>query len=261
MDNQPQSTLGTRKDGEILSQHRLKEGVEQRIVIMLIVGIVTMVAALLWSLYRWLFAFSHFGPAVVWRWTGPAIGIAILALLLAIYSMLFLLRNRQRIVYTTPDGLWLNNRGERRFVSWADIASIQSSAAHYRWLRSNGEPQMRILLRTIGGEVIKIPTFMTALMDLQQLVKEYIYPYAMDRYREMMKSDQVLDFGPLKLSRRGVSYRNHIDPWQNFRDVQLERGRLRVEFQRPNGMKKISIAARSIPNLDLCVQLLRNIEY
>jgi hypothetical protein len=77
----------------------------------------------------------------------------------------------------------------------------------------------------------------------------------------MMKSDQVLDFGPLKLSRRGVGYRNHIDPWQNFRDVQLERGRLRVEFQRPNGMKKISIAARSIPNLDLCVQLLRNIEY
>lgn len=248
--------------GQFLSQHRLKGNVRRRMSIMLILSIITMVAAILWSLYRWFFAFSHYGPAVVWRWSGPALAIAILAFLLAIYSSLFLLLNRQRIVYTTPDGLRFVNGSNRRFLDWSDIASIQSSAAHYRWGRTDREPQLRIQLRTVEErEVIKIPPSLTDLMGLQQAIKKYIYPDAMNRYRESMKSDQQLDFGPLQLTRRGVGYRKQSYPWQTFRDVQLEGGRLKVEFHGPNGVKKISIAARNVPNIDLCVQLLRNIEY
>jgi hypothetical protein len=83
----------------------------------------------------------------------------------------------------------------------------------------------------------------------------------MDRYREMMRSGEALTFGPIKLTQRGIVHRKRNEPWQNFRDVHLEGGRLLIEFQGSKGSRKISIPARRVPNVDLCVQLLRNIEY
>jgi hypothetical protein len=261
MSDHSQSDSGVRTPHDILSQHQLKPSVERRVILLLIISLATMLASILWSIYRWYFAYARFGPAVVWRWSGPAIGIAILAFLLALYSGLFLLSNRHRKIYITNDGLWFINGGNRRTLNWMDIASIRSSAAHYLWSQQDANPQLQILLTTLDDEVIKVPPYLTGLDDALQIIKRKIYTSAMNRYREVMKAGQPLAFGPLQLTRSGVMYRRRIEPWQNFREVKLEGGRLEVEFRGPEGTRKVSIPARRVPNIDLCVQLLRNIEY
>ncbi len=261
MSDQPKSSSSTRSAPEVLSQHQLKGEVERRVILLLIASILIMTAALLWSVYRWYFAFARFGPAVVWRWSGPAIGITFLAFILAIFSGVFLIRNRKRIIYTTADGVWLINGGNRRALQWPEIESIRSSAARYLFSGSAGDPQLRIWLRTAEQEVIHLPSFLTHLSSGQRVIKQHIYPLAMDRYREMMKSGRALRFGPIELSQRGIVHRNRTEPWQNFRQVHLESGRLQIEFQGSKGSRKLSIPARRVPNVDLCVQLLRNIEY
>jgi hypothetical protein len=261
MSDQAETGAVARTPPEILSQHQLKPGVERRVSALLLVSLLVMIAAFLWSVYRWYFAFARFGPAVVWRWSGPAIGLALLALLLAIYSGLFLIRNRKLSVYTTPHALWLINGGNRRALPWSDIQSIRSSATRYLWSKSTGEPHVRIWLNTSADEVVKLPSFLTELANGQHTIKEKIYPLAMDRYRKMMKSGQALEFGPIQLTQHGVAYRGSVEPWQNFREVHLEDGRLAIEFQGSKSNRMISIPAWRVPNVDLCVQLLRNIEY
>ncbi len=261
MSQNPSNPAPARTTGEILTQHQLKPIIARRVQYMLILSMVVMLAALLWSVYRWYFAFARFGPAVVWRWSGPAIGIAFLALLLASYSTLFLMRNRQRKVYTTSEGLWLVNGGNQLALRWEDIASIHSSAARFAWSRSDRGPQLRIVIRTSDDKIIKLPSFLTELDVVQEIIKKNIYPIAMNRYREMMKSGQPLQFGPLQLTRSGIVYKDRVEPWQSFRDVAIESGRLKIQFQRPKGLRQIAVPVRQIPNIDLCVQLLRNIEY
>jgi hypothetical protein len=261
MSDRSQSDSGSRTHHQILSQHQLKKSVERRVILLLIISLVIMLASMLWSIYRWYFAYARFGPAVVWRWSSPAIGIAVLAFLLALYSGLFLLRNRQRKIYTSADGLWLINGQNRSMLDWKNISSIRSTAAHYLWSQKDENPQLRILLRTTDDVLIKVPPYLTSLDEAQQIIKRKIYTSAMNRYREMMKAGQSLAFGPLQLTRRGVIYRKRIEPWQNFREVKIEGGRLEVEFRGSEGTRKISIPAWHVPNIDLCVQLLRNIEY
>ncbi|MGD8850316.1 MAG: hypothetical protein PVF18_11360 [Anaerolineales bacterium] len=261
MSNQAQPTAAARTFPDILTQHQLKPSVERRVIWLLIISLLVMIGAFLWSVYRWYFAFARFGPAIVWRWSGPAIGLAFLTLLLAIYAGMFLIRNRKLAVYTTPDALWLINGNQRRALPWTEIQSIRSSAARYLWSRPGSDPQIRIWLRTVHDEVIKLPSSLTSLTDGIQTIKEKVYPLAMDRYRGMMKSGQALEFGPLELTRQGVAYRGRVEPWQNFREVHLENGRLEIEFEGTKRSRKISIPARRVPNVDLCVQLLRNIEY
>ncbi len=261
MSQAPASDSPARTHGDILSQHKLNPAVERRAQIMFALSLVVMLAAILWSVYRWYFAFARFGPAVVWRWSGPAIGIALLALLLALYSGLFLLRNRQRVAYTTSVGLWQINGSRQSLVPWHDISSIQSSIDRLAWTRSDRDPHLRITLRTSNDELIRLPASLTELDKAQEIIKKNIYPIAMNRYREMMKAGQPLEFGPLQLTQSGIAYRNKVEQWQSFGDVQIEGGRLKIEFQGPDSARTISIPVHKIPNIDLCVQLLRNIEY
>jgi hypothetical protein len=261
MSDQIPSSAETRSAHTILSQHKLKRNVKRRVFLLLTFSLLTVLGALLWSVYRWYFAFTRFGPAVVWRWSGPAIGISFLALLLALYAGLFLLRYRRRYMYTTSDGLWFVTGDTRRSIRWPQIASIQNTASKYIWSQPDSGPHMRILLTTIEGETIRIPSFLTAIDEANQIIKANIYPLAMNRYREMMNSGQPLEFGPLQLTSNGVMYRNRMEPWQHFREVRMERGQIMIEFAHPSGNKRISFSARRVPNIDLCVQLLRNIEY
>lgn len=250
-----------RRSSEVLSQHRLNPNIERRVVFLLIASLVVALMAVLWSMYRWYFAFARFGPAVVWRWSGPAIGIALLALLLAAYSGLFLIRNRKRQLIMTPQGLLQTNGNDRRALGWSAVASIRTAAARYTLIRREQRAQPRISLRTLDGQTLKLSPHLTGLAEAQQIIKQNIYPAAMNRYRERMKAGQPLEFGPLQLTRQGIAYRGRSEPWQHFHDVKLENGRLLIEFRGAGRGRKFSIPAARIPNIDLCVQLLKNIEY
>lgn len=245
----------------ILSRHELKQNVERRAFIVLALSLLVLLAASVWSIYRWYFAYSRFGPAVVWRWSAPTILTSIFAMILTIYASLFLIRNRQRRIFTTQDAILFVNGGNRHALPWSGIASIQSSAARYAWSRSKHDPLLRITLSTVDSDTIKIPAYLTALNDLLRILKTRLYPLAMDRYRELMKSGHPIEFGPLQLTRTGVLHRGQTEQWQYFRDVKLESGKLKIEFNRPGGSKLISIPAQRVPNIDLCAQLLKNIEF
>lgn len=246
---------------EVLSQHHFDPSVKRRVLYLLVASLVVALAAVLWSIYRWYFAFARFGPAIVWRWSGPAIGIALLALLLATFCALFLVRNRRRQLITSPQGLGLFNAKERLSLPWSDIVSIRTAAAPFALLRRGERAQIRISLRTLDDQIINLSPYLTDLAEAQQIIKKNIYPTAMNRYRELMKAGQPLEFGPLQLTRRGITYKGRSEPWQQLRDHKLERGRLIIEFRGNARSRKFSIPAARIPNIDLCVQLLRNIEY
>ena len=256
----PPLARGT-SSNEILSHHSLDRAVGRRATVLLALSLAVLFGAILWSVYRWYFAFSRFGPAVVWRWATPAIGVSGLALIIAVSAALFLVLNRDRQILTSQDGLRLVNGGKRRSIPWSKISGLRSSASRYTLSRYDRNNHLRIFITTMEGEKITIPAHMTGLERLIAVIKEHLYPLAMNRYRERMKSGDPLEFGPLQLTRSGVVHRGRTEAWQSFMDVDLEGGQLTIEFQRASGRRRISIPARRIPNIDLCVQLLKNIEF
>lgn len=234
----------------------------QRIVLLLVFsfGLVGTVAAIIAAILRWNFAFSHYGPAVVWHWTQPAIIVGLAMLLITIAALMAWSIQRNHTAFANAAGLTLQLGRRRQHFPWESLCDLRLSAVRYGLTWGQWGTRTSAMLITKRGKRLRFRSSMAELDIFTNTIKSYLYPLRLREYRRALQAQETIDFGPLRFCPEGLTYRRRRYSWDSIKSAQLEAGRIILSIQHEGKPKTIRIAAGRIPNPDLCTQLLERIQ-
>jgi hypothetical protein len=220
-----------------------------------------MAAAFLWAIFRWYFAYHTFGPAVVGRWTIPALILALVFAVVGGSGLILYLSARSYIVVTGEAGVKIMKLYSKISIPWEDIDFIRSSSIRYGAASLEWGKRSSLWLHTSSRRVFRLANNLTDFNRLVDSIKANLYPRYLGQYRHDLNQGKSIAFGPILLTPGGINIGRNTCDWSTIEDVALARGRLTIETRDGEREKVYSFPARKIPNPDLCAQLIQNIEY
>jgi hypothetical protein len=217
---------------------------------------------------RWYLAYTHFGPALVWRWSSPAFLTAGGLGILCIVAMLAAGRARGLSIRVHRNGLMILRGRRGTWVPWNRILSVQTSSIRYG---PPGFPRRReagLVLRYEGSKSanpgpkprvrsIRLTYALEGIEDLAAAVKERVYPLLLEASSESFNRGNPLVFGKVHLTKAGIQAGNRILSWKGLGEISLTRGELVVRPAAGSGGATVRVAAHRVPNVELCVQLIQ----
>ena len=224
-------------------------------------GFIGAIAAFIWAIFRWYFAYHHYGPAVVGRWTTPALILSLVLAAIGAIGLILYLGARNYRVTTNEAGVLITKRNHAVSIPWEEIEFVRSSSIRYGVAKFEWGNRSALWIHTSNGQVFRFVNNLKDFNSLAETVKANLYPRYLTRYRQYLNQGQSIDFGPVQLTPNGIIFGRRECHWSALEGVSLARGRLTISVNKGSRMKSYSIPARKIPNSDLCAQLIQNIEY
>ncbi len=231
--------------------YQARRGTVNALLAAAIVTLGSALAALGFSLWAWYFAMSTYGPAAVRRWTTPWLIAAPLLGIIGLACLVRVWRLVRRWVEVFPDGLRVHRGRREDWIAWPAIREIRTSSA-----RQPGPTFAALEIRLIGGRRLRLTRSLTDLETLVQRVKQGAYPLLQEAYRAKFNRGEELDFGQLRLTPEGVQAGRKTIQWGHVQAVEVRAGQLTLSSDEPAG-PRIRVAAVRVPNIDVCVQIIR----
>lgn len=244
--------------GSIISKHDLRKEYRTLSGLLTIIGLSTAFLSAMIGIYRWYFAYRHFGPAAVVRWSAPAFGLSIGSAILGLFGLAYLLHLWGSYVKVYSGGILIGRRGKTEIIPWDQIQAISTASIRYGlpWFAWGNRSRITLHLKSDGKRSLS-----QSLSNLDQLgitAKKYIYPGLLEEYRNSLQCGDAVHFGSIKLTRRELVSDKRRYPWAEIHKVTLERGFLSIQTGSSRWKRGIRIAAQRIPNIDLCFQLIQH---
>lgn len=254
-----ESTKPTASLGKYISEHGLRR--ELRLVYQILgaLGLGGALALVTIGVWRGYLAYQDYGPALVLRWSMPS-WIAAAALGLIGLGSLFTLWQRHSIkVRTFANGMTYQRKRKPQVFFWRHVRAIRTYASRYflPFLGTGGRSEL--LLTMASRQTLRLTSIVTGLDQLVETVKERVYPRLMSDYVKAFRMGQPIAFGPLTLTLDGIQYGRRSLAWDKVGGIELKRGKLNILWETDGGVSRLSVAARRIPNVEICFQLIRRL--
>lgn len=247
------------KLGPFQSEHRTRRGVHRAYALAGWTAVAVSLVAALFAFGRALFAFQAYGPLAVQRWSSPP-AYASGGFLVAGVVILFLGRGRGgRVVHQHERGLSIQRGRRGSALRWDDIRQVHTRSVRYGLGRFPWGRQDSLVLFTRDGRRFHLDQSLSDYDVLVETVKRNVYPPLLDAYTRAFNHGQSIPFGPLRLTPEGIQNGRKILRWQNVALARLERGWLEALPADRRAGPKLRFAAWSIPNVDLCLQLIQEL--
>jgi hypothetical protein len=230
------------------------------IMIFILASILAFVTILI-AIIRWNFAYSHYGPAVVWQWSGLFLILSAVLLSIGIVALLSWQLRRSNRAIANPEGITLLRRGRGKTIPWTNFSDLRIAIVSYGFSWWTWGTQSTISVSTLDNRNLRFRGSAGDLEHFTRMIKHFLYPLRLTEYRERMNSQQVIDFGALQFSPQGLIYRKQRIHWDSILDSQLDAGLLILRIKQGDSIKFIRIPIKNLSNPDLCAQLISNIEY
>ncbi len=247
------------KLGPILREHRTRRGVHRVYALAGWTAVAVSLAAALFAIGRALFAYQTYGPLAVERWSSPS-AYASGGFLVAGAVLLLLGRGRGgRLVHQHERGLSIQRGRRGSALPWDDIRQVHTRSVRYGLGRWPGGRQDSLMLVTRDGRRFHLDQSLGDYDVLVETVKRNVYPPLLDAYTRAFNHGQEVPFGPLRLTPDGIRNGRKLLRWQDVAQARLERGWLEAlpADRRPG--PRLRFPVRSIPNVDLCLQLIQEL--
>lgn len=254
----PPSTEADPPLGPLIRQHRLRRSLRLGYTAVMLIGIVGTVVLFTLALWRWSFAYRHYGPAVVLRWTLPYAIAGLASSALGLYGFWQSRRHRNLTVGVHPSGLSVRQGGEEASLNWDQIHSIFTTSVRYSPLSFVRGWRTTLTLHSRAGSTFQFTERLSGFHELAASVKRYVYPPRLAECRQRLKRDLPVSFGPITLTARGLQLKGRWRAWKQVESVTLERGLFEVRLRGEPRGSRLRIPVRRIPNVDLCYQLVRH---
>jgi len=208
-------------------------------------------AALGFSLWAWYFAMSTYGPAAIRRWTFPWLVAAPVLGIVGLTCLVRIWRLTRLWVETLPNGIRVHRGRKIDLIVWADVREIRTWPAH-----QPGPTFAALEIRRNGGRRLRLTRSLADLEGLVQDVKRGAYPLLQECYRAKFNRGEELGFGRLRLTLDGVQAGRKTIQWGHVQVVDVKGGQLSITSDEP-AAARLRVAAARVPNVDLCVQIIR----
>lgn len=219
------------------------------------------ILAFAWAIFRGYFAYHHFGPAVVGRWTTPALILSLVVALIGAIGLILYLSARNYRVITNDICVQIRKKKLTVSIPWEEIEFVRSSSIRYGIAIFEWGNRSTLWIHVANGQVFRFANNLMDFNNFAETVKAKLYPVFLARYCQDLNQGQSIDFGPIQLTPNGIVFGRKECHWSALEGVSLARGRLTITVNVGKRMKSYSLPARKIPNSDLCAQLIQNIEY
>ncbi len=217
---------------------------------------------------RGYFAYTTFGPAVVWRWATPSLAVGVGLSGVSLIALLFAWAGQGLLVCAYEGGLTYQRSRRGMMIPWSSIRAIQTSAVRYGLPGPAHGTQTDLHLILVraraeksGGRApttrLHLPPALTDIDALGETVKQHVYPGLLAENMQELASGKPLVFGPLTLSAEGLMHRKQSIPWQELGGASLQDGVLRLEPASGNA-RALRLAASRIPNVEVVLQIIQH---
>ena len=248
------------EEDRLQTEFRVRTTVVRTYVIIAMVCALIALISLCYSVWSWYFAYSNYGPAAVWRWSELPLYIGLVFVVIALLAAILWLRSRSLVVRATEEALIVLRGSRHKHTPWGEIESI-TTVSERSWAPfGSGRERFQFWIRQYTG---KKQRFGSAIADVQRLaatIKLQIYPLLLDKYRHQLAGNETIDLGAVLISRSGIEIKRKEIGWQELSSAELESGKLVVHYQNAGRGMKVAIPSRKVKNMDLCIQLIEEIE-
>lgn len=247
------------KLGPAQREHRARPGAQRAVAIAGWTAVALALVAGVFAAGRALFAYQTYGPLAVDRWSSPPAMAAGGFVLVGVLLLLLGRGRRGTIVRQHARGLVIQRGRKGSAVPWDEIREIHTRSVRYGLGRWPWGRQGELILVTRDGRRFHLDQSLSGYDELAETVKRSVYPTLLDAYTRAFNHGQALPFGPLSLTPEGLHNGRKTLHWQNLAQARLERGWLEAL---PNDRRlgpRLAFPARSIPNVDLCLQLIQEL--
>lgn len=183
---------------------------------------------------------------------------ALLGLVLLVYYVVDFLVHMSWRVYLCDQGFLLMKGNQPDVYRWDQIQGMwQEVTRHYRNGIYTGTTHKYTIQRLDGQKVIFNDKFkqVEKLGDaLSGAITDFLLPRALASYN----AGQVLNFGPLSVSKQGVSNSKETLPWHEIKEFGVNRGYISVRKE-GKWLNWSTIAVAKIPNFFVFIALTRSI--
>ena len=247
------------KLGPVLREHRSRQGVHRVYALAGWTAVAFSLAAALFAIGRALFAYQTYGPLAVERWFAPS-AYASGGFLVAGAASFFLGRGRGGMVVRQHERGLSIQRGRRgSALLWGDIRQVHVRSVRYGLGRWPGGRQDSLVLVTRDDRRFHLDQSLSDYDALAETVKRNVYPPLLDAYTRAFNHGQEIAFGPLRLTPEGIQNGRKTLRWPNVAQARLERGWLEALPADRRAGPRLRFPVRSIPNVDLCLQLIQEL--
>ncbi len=256
-ETKPEETL--QNLGPMISEHRLRRELRILHLTLAIIGLAGTAIAGVLAVWRWLFAYRHYGPAAIERWTSPALWTAMGFAVVGLIGLISIRQSRGLRVNLYTYGMTFHRGRQEETLMWSQIVYIHTAAVRYGLSSLAWGAQTTLELHTNDKRQVRLTHALTNLSSLAETIKRNVYPNLLAEYRRNLNQGDAIHFGPLLLTIKGVQQGQQFLRWQDLSQVALGRGLLLITPHEHSQGARMRIPANLVPNVDLCVQLIEHL--
>lgn len=241
--------------GNALMVHKARRRERRLHLVMASLGLLAGGGFLLIGWYRWTFALSNYGPAVVWRWSAAWLAVGLLLLMIGLIGAAWVFRWNWLAVTTFENGLQIQRRRRVTTIAWSEIQAILVSGVTYGVLGLIWGSRSSLRLEIAGGRRIRFPDTLAGLAQLITTIKRHVYPRLLNEYSQHLRNGQPIAFGPLQVRPEGVAKGQQRLGWSEVASAELKDGKILLETNHRGA--PIRVRVNAVPNAEICLQLIQ----
>ncbi|HEX9674764.1 MAG TPA: DUF6585 family protein [Anaerolineales bacterium] len=245
--------------GQPLHEHRAQAGLRRMNGWMAGVGVLGGGLASVVGIVRWSFAYSNYGPAVVWRWSLPWLLAGAPLLLVGLIGTIWTIRWSGLRVIAHQRGLRILRGSRELAVPWENVLHVYTSGVRYGVPGVIWGSRAALLLETSDRQRLRLSQAIEGLVELIQTVKRNVYPRLLASYTREYRSGKGLPFGPIRLTPQGVQKGRRSLGWGDLEAARIRDGRIEMKPKAGKRLGAIRASADSVPNVEICLQLVQHL--
>jgi hypothetical protein len=191
----------------------------------LVLGLVCLLAGLgLAALQIFLIVTVEAGPGGGFRGGFYLMFVAIMLLVAGIGIPIRVLRQSGLRVMACPGGLVYMHGEEAEVLDWGDVEEVRYEVMQAGVANMGAYPRYR-LTRHSDGREFTFDNFLPDLRALGRIIERKTLNYLLEEELEAFDDGEVIRFGPLAVSRKGIRKADEWLRWADIKDVNFERGK------------------------------------
>jgi hypothetical protein len=220
-------------------------------------GILVGIALLIFSLYRYQFAYAHYGPVVAFSTCLPWFLISSLLCLFVVVAFAIRFQQTKSTISLHQYGVTLGiSPYRKRRLPYQNIGGISTDFKQAGVLHSASSPHLQATLYPLKGNPIRLPTYLQDYPDMISHIKASLYPRLLPALIGSFQANQWVKFGSISIQKQGFRLDRRYTPWKDIKQIQIQNGYLVVTLK---DQKICSVPTRQIPNLELLLHIVHEV--